>query len=961
MLNAQDLSAQDFNNQDLGISVKKRDGRLVSFDSSLIEQAMLKAFRAELKLGEGTPVERELRDELVEICKNVIGEIVTASSAAPGDEGSSPKAGDIHVEAIQDAVERQLMRHGHYSVARRYIVYREEHARARSLRHADGAIEGVEDGLRFHVDRDGSREVLDIAKLRKQIRDACRGLEETCDADELLHEVQRQLYDGITPEEIARALILAARSRIERDPAYDTVAGRLALAVIYREALGQTAPEDLDQLYRERFAPFIEEGIAADRLTPQLREFDLARLAAALRPERDGLFPYLGLQTVYDRYLLHIGKRRIEAPQYFWMRVSMGLALREDEDQRNDRAIEFYGILSEFRFTSATPTLFNSGTQHPQLSSCYLTMVQDDLDHIFKSVADNAKLSKWAGGLGNDWTNIRATNSYIQGTNGMSQGVIPFLKVVNDTAVVVNQGGKRKGAVCAYLETWHLDLEEFLDLRKNTGDDRRRTHDMHTAHWISDLFMKRVQENGKWTLFSPDEVPDLHDLTGKAFEERYEEYERLAAAGKIKLHREVSAVELWRKMLTRLFETGHPWITFKDPSNIRSPQDHSGVVHSSNLCTEILLNTSADETAVCNLGSINLGNHMTDGELDLEKLEGTVNTAVRMLDNVIDINFYPTAEARNANQRHRPVGLGLMGFQDALIAGGIPFASEAAVEFADRSMEAISYFAIKRSAELAGERGKYPSYDGSKWDRGLLPIDTVGLLEEERGRKIQQDRSASMDWEPVRKLVKKHGMRNSNVMAIAPTATISTIVGATQSIEPMYKHLFVKSNLSGEFTQVNRRLVEDLKERGLWDADMLEELKYYDGSLRDIDRVPEDVKAMHPTAFEVHPQWIIECASRRQKWIDMGMSLNLYLENPSGRKLHDMYTLAWEKGLKTTYYLRTLAATQIEKSTVDVNRFGIQPRWMKSKSASGELQVERGAEGTPNACQIDDPECEACQ
>ena len=958
------------------IAVRKRDGRVVGFETGLIEKAIEKAFRADAGIESSTPIDPELGEEIRRILGAVVEEVLPeAGQGQPGAAGG--ESGSIDVEAIQDCVERQLMRNGHYAVARRYIVYREEHARVRTLQRQEAGLEGVEDAVAFHVDRGGRKESLDVSRLRTSLFHACRGLEADCDPEKLLQEVQRQLYDGITPEEIARALILAARSRIERDPVYDTVAGRLTLAVIYREALGRAATgEDLVTLYRERFAPFIEEGIAAERLDPKLREFDLARLAEALLPDRDGLFPYLGIQTVYDRYLLHIGKRRIEAPQFFFMRVAMGLALRENSD-RTERAIEFYETLSSLRFMSATPTLFNSGTCHPQLSSCYLTTVMDDLDHIFKSVADNAKLSKWAGGLGNDWTNIRATNAYIQGTNGQSQGIIPFLKVVNDTAVAVNQGGKRKGAVCAYLETWHLDLEEFLDLRKNTGDDRRRAHDMHTAHWIPDLFMKRVESGGEWTLFSPDEVPDLHDLYGQAFEKAYEAYERKADAGEMNLFRRVPAMDLWRKMLTRLFETGHPWITFKDPSNVRSPQDHTGVVHSSNLCTEILLNTSEEETAVCNLGSINLGRHMKDGALDLEQLESTVNTAVRMLDNVIDINYYPTPEARRSNQRHRPVGLGLMGFQDALIAAGIPFASDEAVEFADRSMEAISYFAIRRSSELAKERGTYPSYEGSKWDRGLLPVDTIAELDRERGVTVDMNRDEHMDWAPVREHVKAHGMRNSNVMAIAPTATISTIVGASQSIEPMYKHLFVKSNLSGEFTQVNRGLVQELKRRGMWDREMLEEIKYYDGALGDIARVPDEVKAMFPTSFEVEPQWIIECASRRQKWIDMGMSLNLYLENPSGRKLHDMYLLAWRKGLKTTYYLRTLAATQVEKSTVDVNKFGIQPRWMKNKSASGDVALNRGAASdgialsdeaieTPAgengaSCSLDDPECEACQ
>lgn len=680
-----------------------------------------------------------------------------------------------------------------------------------------------------------------------------------------------------------------------------------------------------------------------------------------MQPERDTQFRYLGLQAIYDRYLLHVGGRRIETPQYFWMRVAMGLALKEQA--REDRAIEFYNVLSSFRFTSATPTLFNSGTPHPQLSSCYLSTVADELGHIFKVVSDNAMLSKWAGGLGNDWTNIRATNSHIHGTNGKSQGVIPFLKVVNDAAVAVNQGGKRKGAVCSYLETWHLDIEEFLDLRKNTGDDRRRTHDMHTANWIPDLFMQRVRQNSSWTLFSPDEVSDLHDLYGAAFAERYEHYERLADEGEMQQFRRISAAELWRKMLTRLFETGHPWVTFKDPSNIRSPQDHVGVVHSSNLCTEILLNTSPEETAVCNLGSINLAAHVAGGALDLEKLRETVTIAVRMLDNVIDINYYPTPEAATSNQRHRPVGLGLMAFQDALYALGVSFASEAAVEFADRSMEAISYYAILASADLARERGRYPTYVGSEWDRGLLPIDTIQRLEEERGEAIPVDRSMSLDWQVVRDAVATHGMRNSNVLAIAPTATISTIIGVSQSIEPAYRHLYAKSNLSGEFTQVSNAVVTELKARDMWDAQLLDELKYHDGSLQNIGRIPLELRQRFLTAFEIEPKWLIECAARRQKWIDQGQSLNLYLAEPSGRKMHDMYMLAWQKGLKTTYYLRTLAATQVEKSTLDVNRFGVQPKWMKNKSASSDVEIRRDLPETVvvNACSLDNPDCESCQ
>lgn len=929
------------------MNVRKRDGRVLTFEPALITRAIQKAFCAEHKFSEISQLDAKQLE---------VADAITESVVAEVQEDALTDAG-VTVEHIQDVVERQLMKQEYFSVARRYILYRAEHNKIRQLR-AEERMDSADPFPGTMVNRDGQLENLDFERLRSQVDSACDGLDETCSSGELLEEVEKQFFNGITPREIGRSMVLAARSRIERDPEYDTVAGRLVLNIIYRESLGKSAASgDLKVLYKEKFAEFIQTGIDALRISPELATFDLAKLADAIDSERDALFPYLGLQTIYDRYLLHIDGRRFEAPQFFWMRVAMGLSIQEEN--KTERAIEFYNILSTFRFTSATPTLFNSGTLHPQLSSCYLSTVTDDLDSIFKAIGDNAKLSKWAGGLGNDWTNIRATNSHIKGTNGQSQGVIPFLKVVSDTAVAVNQGGKRKGAVCSYLESWHLDVEEFLDLRKNTGDERRRTHDMHTANWIPDLFMKRVTEKKDWTLFSPDEAPDLHDLYGRAFEERYEQYEELAAEGKIKLTRKVPAVDLWRKMLTRVFETGHPWITFKDPSNIRSPQDHSGVVHSSNLCTEILLNTSADETAVCNLGSINMLNHVTDGKLDLEKLEATVNTAVRMLDNVIDINFYPTDEAKNANQRHRPVGLGLMGFQDALSACGISYASEEAVDFADKSMEAISYFAISASSNLAGERGTYSSYEGSKWDRGLLPIDTVAILEEERGMPIDMDKSTSMDWDKVRELVSKNGIRNSNVMAIAPTATISTIVGVTQSIEPTYKHLFVKSNLSGEFVQINVKLVNELKERGLWDGDMLEKIKYFDGALGEIPDLPEDIKGRFATAFEIDPSWIIRCASRRQKWIDMGQSLNLYLGQPSGRRLDEMYRMAWQAGLKTTYYLRSLGATQVEKSTVDINKFGVQPRWMKNASASADIAVERQPE--VQQCSIDDPDCEACQ
>jgi len=929
---------------------RKRDGRLVVFERSRIESAVTKAFRADLGLGDAQPLSSDAEKEI-----QIVSDAVVERAMASASQGES-----VDVERIQDAVEIQLMRRGHYGIARRYIVYREEHARARVLR--SGGAEQDHPAARYAVlYADGTRMPFDPLRVQRRVRQACAGLETVCAADDILQEVYASVYDGITPAEVDKVMILSARSRIERDPAYDTVAARLLLRGIVREALDY-APEgaaELERAMRMQFAEFVRKGIFSERLAPALLEFNLPKLAAALKPERDAFFDYQGLQTIHDRYLLHVTGRRIETPQFFWMRVAMGLALGEKQ-ARDERAIEFYELLSSFRFTSATPTLFNAGTPHPQLSSCYLSTVSDDLGHIFKVIADNAKLSKWAGGLGNDWTGIRATGSHIRGTNGQSQGVIPFLKVVNDTAVAVNQGGKRKGAVCSYLETWHLDIEEFLDLRKNTGDDRRRTHDMHTANWIPDLFMKRVAANGTWTLFSPSETPDLHELYGQAFERRYTEYEHRADEGQLKPFKRVDAVELWRKMLSRLFESGHPWITFKDPSNLRSPQDHVGVVHSSNLCTEILLNTSAEETAVCNLGSINLARHMDGGRLDLALLEATVRTAVRMLDNVIDINFYPTPEARVSNQRHRPVGLGLMGFQDALYLRGAAYASQDAVEFADESMEAISHFAILVSAELARERGAYPSYRGSKWDRGLLPIDTVELLEEQRGQPVPMDRASRMDWTRVRAAVRQHGMRNSNVLAIAPTATISTIVGCSQSIEPAYKNLYAKSNLSGDFTQINAFLVEDLKRLGLWDTQTMAELKYHDGQLREIPRIPDALKHRYQTAFEVDARWLIECASRRQKWIDQGQSLNLYMAEPSGKKLHEMYMLAWRMGLKTTYYLRSLGATQVEKSTLDVNKFGIQPRWMKSKSASSDVRIERDA-GAPKACSIDNPDCESCQ
>jgi ribonucleoside-diphosphate reductase alpha chain len=939
-------------------SVRKRDGRVVPFDETRIQLALEYAFKADAGLHHDQSLPQAAQANVIRVANAVISAAI--ARAVKGDA--------LEIESIQDLVETKLMEAGHLSAARKFILYREECRKARALR-GDRTIEGAPQAQLLIAFADGSREPLDPQRIRRRIISACRGVEANCSARELTDDALKNLYDGVKPEEIEQAVIFAARSRIEREPDYTFVAARLLLRKIYREALPAfSTSAELASKHRNHFPDYIARGVEVSRLAPELLKFDLPRLAAALRLDRDQQFTYMGAQTLYDRYLIHHEGRRLETTQYFWMRVAMGLAMNEG-DQKNERAVEFYEVLSTFRFVSSTPTLFNAGTLHPQLSSCYLSTVMDDLDHIFKVIGDDAKLSKWAGGLGNDWTNIRAIGAHIKGTNGTSQGVIPFLKVANDTAVAVNQGGKRKGAMCAYLETWHLDIEDFLELRKNTGDERRRTHDMNTANWIPDLFMKRVKANGQWTLFSPNDAPDLHDLYGATFQKRYEEYERLADDGKIKLFKRVEAVALWRKMLTMLFETGHPWLTFKDPSNVRSSQSHVGVVHSSNLCTEILLNSSVDETAVCNLGSINLAAHVTEKGLDGDLLARTIHTGMRMLDNVIDINFYPTSEAQNANLKHRPVGLGLMGFQDALYKLRISYASEAAVEFADTSMELISYHALLASAELAKQRGAYSTFKGSKWDQGLLPLDTIELLAQERGGSLDMNRIARLDWSRVRDTIRQHGLRNSNTMAIAPTATISNIVGVGQSIEPTYKHLFAKANLSGDFTTANTYLVADLKKCGLWDAEMVDDLKYHDGVLKRIERIPVELKLLYQTAFEIEPFWLIECASRRQKWLDMGQSLNFYLAQPNGKQLSEMYLLAWEKGLKTTYYLRSLAATQIEKSTTDTNRRGLQPKWMKHKSASADIRVQRESEpisaeaevAPVKVCLINDPTCEACQ
>jgi len=924
------------------LRVIKRNGTVVPFEASKISVAITKAFLA-VEGGTAAASSRihETVAQLTEVVRSTF-------------HRRMPSGGTIHIEDIQDQVELALMRSGEHKVARDYVIYREQQAQKRAAKLAlSPATQKAAENISV-VQADGSRAPLDIDRLHTIVSEACVELADVSES-EILDEALKNLYDGVSQAELSTSLVITARTLIEKEPNYTFVAARLLCDNLRSEALSflgvaeSATQHDMDTMYKRALPAYVEKGIELELLAPELREYDLERLGQALLPERDLQFTYLGLQTLYDRYFIHSKGTRIELPQIFFMRVAMGLAVKEVEKEA--RAIEFYQLLSSFDYMSSTPTLFNAGTLRPQLSSCYLTTVPDDLHGIYGAIQDNAMLSKFAGGLGNDWTQVRALGAYIKGTNGKSQGVVPFLKVVNDTAVAVNQGGKRKGAVCAYLETWHLDIEEFVELRKNTGDDRRRTHDMNTANWIPDLFMKRVFEDGDWTLFSPNDTPDLHDLYGRAFEERYTEYEAMTRAGTLKLYKTVRAQNLWRKMLGMLFETGHPWMTFKDPCNLRSPQQHVGVVHSSNLCTEITLNTNKDEIAVCNLGSVNLPQHVDDNGLDLEKLQKTVRTAVRMLDNVIDINYYSVAQAENSNMLHRPVGLGLMGFQDALYKRHIPYGSAEAVEFADRSMEAISYYAIQASSELAAERGAYSSYAGSLWSQGIFPHDSLDRLIAERGDNyIQVDRSETMDWATLRDVVKARGMRNSNVMAIAPTATIANITGVSQSIEPTYQNLYVKSNLSGEFTVVNPYLVNDLKERGLWDRVMVNDLKYYDGSVQPIDRVPDDLKAIYANAFEVEPRWLVESASRRQKWIDQAQSLNLYINNASGKKLDITYRMAWLSGLKTTYYLRSLAATGTEKSTIDTGRLNAVAR-----------ETGGGPAPVPQACSLDDPDCEACQ
>ncbi len=952
----------------------RRNGSVVPFEPSKIAIAMMKAFLA--VHGTQGAASASVRETVDTLTQNVVRAMMR----------SRPGGGTFHIEDVQDQVELGLMRGSHHEVARAYVLYRERRMQERAKQEAQAAPATPV----IHVTDRGERVALDLNELKGLIESACEGLGETITAAPIEAETMRNLYDGVPLDEVYKASILAARTLIEKDPDYTFATARLLLHTIFKEIIGrEVMPVERSQAYVDYFPKFIQKGVDNELLDAQLLSYDLPRLGAALKAERDLQFDYLGLQTLYDRYFLHVRKTRIELPQAFFMRVAMGLSLGEAD--REARAIEFYEVLSSFDFMSSTPTLFNAGTLRSQLSSCYLTTVPDDLGGIYESIKENALLSKFAGGLGNDWTRVRSLGSHIKGTNGESQGVVPFLKVVNDTAVAVNQGGKRKGAVCTYLETWHLDIEEFLELRKNTGDDRRRTHDMNTANWIPDLFMRRVMEKGNWTLFSPNNVPDLHDLFGAEFETAYVAYEEKAARGEITPSRTIPASDLWRKMLTMLFETGHPWITFKDACNVRSPQQHAGVVHSSNLCTEITLNTSDEETAVCNLGSVNLINHLKDGTpdangvaskvLDQVKLKKTISTAMRMLDNVIDINYYAVEKARTSNLRHRPVGLGLMGFQDSLYELRIPYASEEAVQFADESMEAICYYAYWASTDLAKERGQYSSYKGSLWDQGILPIDTLDMLEKARGGYVEVDRSSTLDWDTLRQKIKADGMRNSNCVAIAPTATISNIIGVDASIEPCFGNLSVKSNLSGEFTVINHYLVRDLKRLGLWDDVMVMDLKHFDGSLRPIDRVPQDIKALYGTAFEVETKWLVEAAARRQKWIDQAQSLNIYMAGASGKKLDETYKLAWLRGLKTTYYLRTQSATHAEKSTVQSGRLNAVSSGGSSgasSSASGQSgptgmsaieAAAMAAQAQLNAipatdiafCGVDDPTCEACQ
>ncbi len=947
----------------LPVKIKKRNGDIVDFLPDKIQTAIEKAMTAV----RGNP----FTDDARALTEHVVQEIETWC----GGEERTPE-----VEQVQDIVERSLMEHRFFDVAKSYILYREQHQKMREEKKIE-ELEKLERRQLWVVHKDGAREPFDPKRLTELFTQASKDFEKDVDIEALVEQCKTAIYDGITAEDIGKATVLTARSFIERDPAYDHIAARLFLSLLIRKASGKTFvpktrnfvlgfAQDLETVYKETFIKNLKKGVELGRLSPELLDFDLQAIAGAIDVGRDALFTYRGLHTLFDRYFMRDedDQTRLELPQTFFMRVAMGLAMNEKE--KTLRTLEFYDSISSMRYMPSTPTLFHAGTRHPQLSSCYLTTVEDDLAHIFKCIGDNAQLSKWSGGLGNDWSNLRGMGALIKKTNVESQGVIPFLKIANDTTVAINRSGKRRGATCAYLETWHYDIEDFLDLRKNTGDDRRRTHDMNTANWIPDLFMKRVMQDEEWTLFSPDETPELHHVFGKSFEEKYREYEEKALAGNVKLFKKVRAKDLWRKMLTMLFETGHPWVTFKDPCNIRSPQDHAGVVHSSNLCTEITLNTSKEETAVCNLGSVNLARHIVEGKLDDALLSRTVGVAMRMLDNTIDINFYPTPEAQASNLIHRPVGLGIMGFQDALYMLGIRFDSDACVSFADESMESVAYYAITGSNNLARERGAYESYKGSKWERGIFPADTLGLLEEERGMRIDVPREGKRDWTALRNEVKTFGMRNSNCLAIAPTATISNITGCFPCVEPIYKNLYVKSNMSGEFTVVNPYLISDLKKLGLWNTTMLEMLKYYDGNIQQIAAIPQDLRDRYKEIFEIESEWLIKAAAYRGKWIDQSQSLNIFIRGTSGKKISDTYFYAWKMGLKTTYYLRTEAASGVEKSTLDINKW---KEFRETVLTDEGVKVEshapvapaREAEQLPiqtlKVCGIDDPTCEACQ
>lgn len=874
-------------------TIKKRDGRLVGFDRAKIQAAMESAAQA-------VDPDTDLRP-----FRLIIDHVIRHIEIKYGD--TTPD-----VEGVQDLVEQTLMEHGHYEVGKAYILYRAERAKRREV--APDELAPAQTSLSL-VNQDGAQQVVSEQQIRDIFLEYAGGLE-AVNVDLLVKRCLSELHDGMKATDLDTAVTFAARSHIEFDPEYSQLAARLGMRSLYQEVFGKTERRQFHAAYRKAFVDNLHIMVRDGRLDKRILEFDLDRMAATIKPERDNLFEYLGFQTLYDRYLLREegGERKLETIQAFWMRVAMGLSI--DEKDREGRAVEFYEVMSTLHYVPSTPTLFHSGTTRAQMSSCYLNTVEDDLSHIFKVYGDNAQLSKYSGGIGTDWTNVRATGSLIKATNVNSQGVIPFLRIANDVTVAINRSGKRRGATASYLETWHMDIEDFLDLRRNTGDERRRTHDMNTVNWIPDLFMKRINDSGQWTLFSPSDVPELHNIYGSEFEKKYIEYEQKADNGELAYFKRLPAKELWRKMITMLFETGHPWITFKDPSNVRSPQDHVGVIHNSNLCTEITLNTSAGETAVCNLGSVNLGRHMTNGKLDEEKIAKTVKVAIRMLDNVIDLNYYPTKEAKASNLRHRPVGLGLMGFQDALYLADMDFDSDETVRFADYSMELISYHAILSSANLAKERGAYETFEGSKWDRGIFPVDTLNVLEQERGMPIGVMRTSRLDWTPVREAVKQHGMRNSNTMAIAPTATISNISGCYPCIEPIYKNLYVKANMSGDFTVVNKYLVEDLKKLGLWNQTVLDEIKQHDGSIGEVSVIPPRLRAKYKEVFDIDTEWLIKTAAYRGKWIDQSQSLNIFYKGTSGRRLAELYMLAWHMGLKTTYYLRTQAASSVEKSSV---------------------------------------------